>query len=66
QIQYKKHGIEFVEADKWYPSSKMCSCCGTVKKNLKLSDRIYQCDCGLVIDRDLNASINLSHYQLVN
>ncbi|MFT8321393.1 MAG: transposase [Bacillus sp. (in: firmicutes)] len=68
QIQYKceKHGIEFVEADKWYPSSKMCSCCGTVKKNLKLSDRVYQCDCGLIVDRDLNASINLSHYQLAN
>ncbi|WP_445506657.1 RNA-guided endonuclease InsQ/TnpB family protein [Niallia sp. 03190] len=64
QIQYKceKHGIEFVEADKWYPSSKMCSCCGAIKEDLKLSDRIYQCDCGLMVDRDLNASINLSHY----
>lgn len=68
QIQYKceKHGIEVVEADKWYPSSKMCSCCGGIKKDLKLSDRLYQCSCGLVMDRDLNASINLSHYQLAN
>lgn len=68
QIQYKceRQGIEFVEADKWYPSSKMCSCCGSTKKDLKLSDRIYQCNCGLVMDRDLNASINLSQYQLAN
>ncbi|GLV65784.1 transposase [Bacillus mycoides] len=68
QIQYKceKYGIEFIEADKWYPSSKMCSCCGSIKKDLRLSDRLYQCDCGLRIDRDLNASINLSRYQLAN
>ncbi|MCY8232591.1 RNA-guided endonuclease InsQ/TnpB family protein [Priestia endophytica] len=68
QIQYKceKHGVEVVEADKWYPSSKMCSCCGKIKKDLKLSDRLYQCDCGLVMDRDLNASINSSHYQSTN
>jgi len=45
---------------RWYPSSKLCSCCGNVKKDLKLSDRIYVCkECGLVIDRDLQASINL-------
>lgn len=68
QIQYKceKHGVEFVEVGKWYPSSKMCSCCRSIKKDLKLSDRVYQCKCGLVMDRDLNASINLSHYQLAN
>ena len=66
QIQYKckKYGIEFVEADKWFPSSKTCSCCGDIKKDLKLKDRVYQCSCGLKIDRDLNASINLSRYKL--
>ena len=68
QIQYKceKHGIEFVEADKWYPSSKTCSCCGNVKVKLSLSERTYHCEaCGMSIDRDLNASINLSRYGLV-
>ena len=69
QIQYKAefYGIEFVEADRFYPSSKICSDCGHVKKDLKLSDRIYRCDCcGLEIDRDKNASINLSRYQSVS
>ncbi|XRG81138.1 transposase [Rossellomorea sp. GAMAL-10_SWC] len=67
QIQYKceKYGIEFVEADKWYPSSKTCSSCGNLKKNLKLSDRIFKCECGHEIDRDFNAAINLSRYKLV-
>lgn len=66
QIKYKckKYGIEFVEADKWYPSSKKCSCCGNIKKDLKLKDRIYKCSCGLKIDRDLNASINLANYSI--
>lgn len=65
QIQYKClwNNIKFIEADKWYPSSKTCSECGSVKKQLKLSDRVYVCeDCGCVIDRDLNASINLMKY----
>ncbi|WP_297633008.1 transposase [uncultured Clostridium sp.] len=68
QIKYKckKYGIEFVEADKWYPSSKKCSCCGNIKKDLKLKDRIYKCSCGLKIDRDLNASINLANYPIQN
>jgi len=67
KLQYKceKYGIELIEADKWFPSSKMCSSCGAIKKDLKLSDRVYSCDCGLEIDRDLNASINLSMYELV-
>ncbi|WP_414854181.1 zinc ribbon domain-containing protein, partial [Brevibacillus sp. IT-7CA2] len=52
--------IRFMEADKWYPSSKTCSDCGEVKKDLKLSDRIFKCVCGLVVDRDVNASINLA------
>lgn len=66
QIMYKcqKYGIELVEVPTFYPSSKTCSCCGNVKRDLKLSDRIYKCDkCGLVIDRDFNASINLANYQ---
>ena len=61
---YTKYGIEFVEADKWFPSSKTCSCCGQIKSDLKLKDRWYICDCGLKIDRDLNASINLANYQI--
>jgi putative transposase len=66
QIQYKckKYGIEFVEADKWYPSSKTCSYCGQIKSDLKLKDRIFICECGFKIDRDLNASINLANYQI--
>lgn len=64
QIQYKcqKYGIAFVEADKWYASSKTCSYCGTIKKDLKLSDRVFKCQCGFTLDRDLNASINLANY----
>ncbi|QXE19733.1 MULTISPECIES: RNA-guided endonuclease TnpB family protein [Clostridium] len=65
QIQYKCefYGIEFVEADKWYPSSKICSKCGHKKTNLSLSERTYICEeCGTVIDRDFNASVNLSRY----
>lgn len=64
-IQYKceRYGIEFVEADKWYPSSKTCSRCGYVKPKLSLSEREFVCEgCGDVIDRDKNASINLSRY----
>lgn len=66
QMKYKCefYGIKFIEADKWFPSSKMCSCCGAIKKDLKLSDRVYKCSCGIAIDRDLNASINLSRYKL--
>lgn len=67
QIQYKCKllGIKFIEADKWYPSSKKCSCCGNLKKDLKLSERTYKCDnCGFIINRDLNASINLANYKL--
>ena len=67
QMQYKCewNEIEFVQADKYYPSSKTCSCCGSIKEDLKLKDRIYVCkECGLVIDRDYNASINLSNYGL--
>lgn len=58
------YGIEFIEVDRYFPSSKLCSCCGSIKKDLKLKDRTYKCSCGLNIDRDLNASINLSRYEL--
>ena len=57
--------IEFVEANRYYPSSKLCSSCGSIKKDLKLKDRTYKCSCGLSINRDYNASINLSRYELV-
>jgi putative transposase len=66
-MKYKseKYGIRFIQADRFYPSSKRCSQCGNVKKDLKLKDRTYHCDvCGFTLDRDKNASINLANYQL--
>jgi putative transposase len=65
QLEYKCkwYGVELIIADRFYPSSKTCSNCGSIKKDLKLSDRVYKCsECGLEIDRDLNASINLRKY----
>lgn len=65
QMKYKCewNGIPFIQVDRFYPSSKRCSGCGAIKTNLKLSDRTYVCpDCGLVIDRDYNAAINLMKY----
>ena len=64
QIQYKSswNNIEFIEADRYFPSSKLCSCCGNIKKDLKLSDRLYICECGNIIDRDYQASLNLKAY----
>ncbi len=53
--------IELRIVDRFYPSSKKCSMCGCINKDLNLSDRVYKCDCGLVIDRDLNAAINLEN-----
>ncbi|HZK37381.1 MAG TPA: zinc ribbon domain-containing protein [Clostridia bacterium] len=66
QLEYKCkfNGIELVKADRWFPLSKMCSNCGNVKKNLKLKDRLYICQCGLEIDRDKNTSINLGNYKV--
>jgi len=61
-LEYKaeQNNIEVIYVDKFYPSSKTCSCCGVVKRDLKLKDRIFKCNnCGLVIDRDYNASLNL-------
>ena len=54
-----ENGIELRIVDRWYPSSKLCHCCGSIKKDLKLSDRIYKCDCGYIADRDFNAALNL-------
>lgn len=65
QLEYKClwYGVPLIIADRWYASSKTCSCCGTIKKDLNLSDRTYRCiECGLVLDRDVNASINLREY----
>ena len=67
QLEYKCkfRGIEFIKADRFYPSSKTCSNCGHIKKDLKLKDRTYICsECGFVIDRDKNASLNLANYKL--
>ena len=54
-----ENGIELRVADRFYPSSKTCHHCGSIRKNLKLSDRIFKCSCGYVEDRDLNAALNL-------
>ena len=57
----KQYGIELREVDRWYPSSKICSSCGKLKADLKLSDRIYSYGCGVSLDRDFNASLNLKN-----
>ena len=64
QIEYKSawNNIPVIVADRFFPSSKLCSCCGTIKKDLKLSDRIYKCECGNVINRDYQAALNLKRY----
>ena len=59
QAKCKESGIELRVVNRWYPSSKTCHCCGTIKKDLKLSDRIFRCDCGYIEDRDFNAALNL-------
>jgi transposase len=65
QLDYKTrwYGSRIVKADRWFPRSKTCSGCGAVKTNLHLAERTYECgSCGLVIDRDLNAAVNLARY----
>lgn len=64
QMEYKSewNKIQVIIADRFFPSSKLCSCCGRMKKDLKLSDRIYKCECGNVIDRDYQAALNLKKY----
>ena len=60
-LSYKleRAGKKLVRIDKWYPSSKICSCCGKFKKELKLEDRMYSCTCGNQMNRDENAAINI-------
>ncbi len=64
QLEYKCGwtGIRLIIADRFFPSSRLCICCGAIKKDLKLSNRIFRCDCGNVIDRDLQAALNLKRY----
>ncbi len=64
QLEYKcnDRGIQLIVADRSYPSSKRCSCCGKIKKDLRLSDRTYKCECRNVIDRDFQASLNIKAY----
>ena len=59
KVKCDENGIELRVVDRWYPSSKICHCCGCIKTDLKLSDRIYKCDCGYIEDRDFNAALNL-------
>ena len=60
-LDYKlsEQGKKLIKIDKWYPSSKTCSCCGKVKEELSLSERMYQCECGFICDRDVNAARNI-------
>ncbi len=62
EYETDKFCIPLIIADRWYPSSKICNCCGVIKKDLKLSDRVFKCDCGYVEDRDINAAKNLKCY----
>lgn len=69
QIKYKCewNNINFIQVDQFYPSSKTCSCCGSIKTDLKLEDRVYICsECGLEIDRDYNAALNLMKHGSLN
>ena len=59
QAKCKEKGIELRIVDRWFPSSKTCHCCKSIKKELKLSDRVFKCDCGYIEDRDFNAALNL-------
>lgn len=63
QLEYKAkwYGRQIVIVDRYFPSSKLCSCCGNVKEKIELSERVYECVCGLKIDRDINAAINLAN-----
>jgi putative transposase len=69
KIQYKSewNNTEFIETNRYFPSSKLCFCCGFINKNLKLSDRVFICpNCKNEIDRDLQASLNLESYGYSN
>lgn len=62
-LDYKlaESGKQLVKIDKWFPSSKTCSNCGEVKSELSLTERTYICDCGNILDRDINAAINIKY-----
>jgi putative transposase len=67
QLEYKAswHGVHLVVIDRWSPSSKTCSACGWIDEDQNLGDRVFICEsCGLVIDRDVNAAINILHEAL--
>ena len=61
KLAYKleRQGKRLIKVDRFYPSSKRCSCCGQVKNELRLDERIYICRCGMRMDRDVNAAINI-------
>ena len=59
EAKCKENGIELRIVDRWFPSSKTCHCCKSIKKDLNLSDRVFRCDCGYIEDRDFNAALNL-------
>ena len=59
ETKCRENGIELRIVDRWFPSSKICYCCKSIKKDLKLSDRLFRCDCGYIEDRDFNAALNL-------
>uniref|UniRef100_UPI0022E6830A RNA-guided endonuclease InsQ/TnpB family protein n=1 Tax=Catenibacterium mitsuokai TaxID=100886 RepID=UPI0022E6830A len=59
EAKCREYGIELRIVDRWFPSSKTCHCCKHIKKDLKLSDRVFRCDCGYIEDRDFNAALNL-------
>lgn len=59
EAKCRESGIELRVVDRWYPSSKLCHHCGSIRRDLKLSDRIYKCSCGYTEDRDFNAALNL-------
>ncbi|WP_460208185.1 RNA-guided endonuclease InsQ/TnpB family protein [Scytonema sp. NUACC21] len=67
QLQYKcqLYGSQLVIVDRRFPSSKTCSNCYAIKENLTLSDRVFNCDCSLSLNRDLNAAINFKNYSSV-
>ncbi|MDD7372052.1 MAG: zinc ribbon domain-containing protein [Firmicutes bacterium] len=58
----RRNHIAVIFTGRFFPSSKQCCCCGKIKKDLKLSERIYRCDCGNRIDRDYQAALNLKRY----
>ena len=60
-LEYKleDRGGNLVKVDRFFPSSKRCSCCGRIRKDLRLRDRVYRCSCGNTMDRDVNAAINI-------